>query len=292
MVSSMTGFGRAEMENGSYKFTVEINTVNNRFLEYQIRLPRTLGQLENNVKNVLGAKFNRGKVMVTINWEQETAAGAIVLDQEKAESYFKLFQLLKDRFHLEGSINLRDFATLPDLIKVEKKEEDLEEIWGILSKALTSAAEATCTMRQAEGANLARDLLNRIRTIRRITDEIAALSSENVKLYQTRLKTRIEELLDSTSPIDEERIAVEVAFLADKSDITEECVRLKSHLEQFESSFKEEGPVGKRLNFLLQELNRETNTIGDKSAFYEISRRVITVKEEVERIREQVQNIE
>jgi uncharacterized protein (TIGR00255 family) len=112
-----------------------------------------------------------------------------------------------------------------------------------------------------------------------------------VKSYQTRLKTRIQELIDS-SPVDEERIAAEVAFLADKSDITEECVRLRSHLEQFESSLSEQGPVGKRLNFLLQELNRETNTIGDKSAFYEISRRVITVKEEVERIREQVQNIE
>jgi uncharacterized protein (TIGR00255 family) len=291
MVSSMTGFGRAEVENGAYKFTVEINTVNNRFLEYQMRLPRTLGQLENNIKNVLGAKFNRGKVMVTVNWEQEAAEGAITLDQERADAYFKLYQLLKDRYNLEGSLNVRDFATLPDLIKVEKKDEDIEVIWNVLLKALTQAAEATCAMRQAEGANLARDLMNRIQAIRRITDEIAALSNENVKSYQTRLKTRIEELIDAR-PVDEERIAAEVAFLADKSDITEECVRLRSHLEQFESSLDEQGPVGKRLNFLLQELNRETNTIGDKSAFYEISRRVITVKEEVERIREQVQNIE
>jgi uncharacterized protein (TIGR00255 family) len=291
MVSSMTGFGRAEIENEAYKFTVEINTVNNRFLEYQMRLPRTLGQLENNVKNILGAKFNRGKVMVTITWEQETADGAIVLDQDKADSYFKLFQLLKDRYKLEGSITMRDFATLPDLIKVEKKEDDIEAIWNILAKAVTRAADATCVMRQAEGANLARDLMNRIESIRRITEEIASLSNENVKAYQTRLKTRIEELIDS-KPVDEERIAAEVAFLADKSDITEECVRLRSHLEQFASSLNEQGPVGKRLNFLLQELNRETNTIGDKSAFIEISRRVITVKEEVERIREQVQNIE
>jgi len=287
----MTGFGRAEVANGGYRFAVEINTVNNRFLEFQMRLPRTLGQIENNIKNLLGGKFNRGKVMVTVNWEQETADSAIVLDEERADAYFHIYQLLKDRFGLEGAISMRDFATLPDLIKVEKKEDDVEAIWDILSKAISAAADAACAMRRAEGANLVRDLLERIRIIHTVTDEIAALSGQNVETYQSRLKVRIEELLQGTE-VDEERIAAEVAFLADKSDITEECVRLKSHLEQFESSLNEQGQVGKRLNFILQELNRETNTIGDKSAYFEISRRVISVKEEIERIREQVQNIE
>jgi uncharacterized protein (TIGR00255 family) len=291
MAASMTGYGRAEIEDGGLKFSTEINTVNNRFLEYQIRLPKSLIQLENNVKILLGNKFNRGKVMVTVNLEQEQAEGEIMLDESRADAYFRIYQLLKERYSLKGDLSMHDFASLPDLVKVEKQEEDLERIWNILQKAVEKAANATYTMRITEGANLVRDMLARVTEIRKTAGEIEALSGQNIKLYQDRLKSRIGELLQSAE-VDEQRIAVEVALWADKSDITEECVRLKSHLEQFESSLTESGPVGKRLNFILQELNRETNTIGDKSAFYEISRRVITVKEEIERLREQVQNIE
>ncbi len=287
----MTGFGRAEIEENKLKFSVEIVTVNNRFLEYQMRLPKSLGQLENSIKLLLGSKFNRGKIMVTVNWEQEQADGAIVLDEDRADAYYRIYQLLKERYSLKGDLDMHDFATLPELVKVEKEEEDLEQIWGVLQKAIQKAGDAAREMRDAEGANLVRDMLARAAGIRKTTGEIESLASQNVKLYQDRLKARIDELLQ-VSEIDEERIAVEVAVLADKSDITEECVRLRSHLEQFESSLGEGGPVGKRLNFILQELNREANTTGDKSAFYEISRRVIMVKEEIERLREQVQNIE
>jgi len=291
MASSMTGYGRAEIENGIYKFSVEINTVNNRFLEYQMRLPKSLSQLENNIKNLLGSKFSRGKVMITVNWEQESADSAIALDEVRADAFFRIYQLLKERYSLEGAINMHDFAALPDLIKVEKQEDDIEKIWSVLSRAVETAADATIRMRLTEGANLVKDMLERISGIRAVTDTIQSLSGENVTLYQTRLKSRIEELMKGIE-VDDQRVATEVALLADKSDITEECVRLKSHLEQYESSLSETGPVGKRLNFILQELNRETNTIGDKSAYYEISRRVIMVKEEIERLREQVQNIE
>ncbi|HBC45675.1 MAG TPA: YicC family protein [candidate division Zixibacteria bacterium] len=291
MAASMTGYGRAEIEDSGLKFSTEINTVNNRFLEYQIRLPKSLMQLENNIKNLLGNKFNRGKVMVTVNLEQEQAEGAIMLDEPRADAYFRIYQLLKERYSLKGDLSMHDFASLPDLVKVEKQEEDLERIWNIMKRAVEKAADATCAMRTAEGANLVRDMLARVAEIRKTTGEIEALAGQNIKLYQDRLKSRIGELLQGAE-VDEQRIAIEVALWADKSDITEECVRLKSHLEQFESSLTESGPVGKRLNFILQELNRETNTIGDKSAFYEISRRVINVKEEIERLREQVQNIE
>ncbi len=287
----MTGFGRAEIEENKLKFSVEIVTVNNRFLEYQMRLPKSLGQLENSIKLLLGGKFNRGKIMVTVNWEQEQGDGAIVLDEARADAYHRIYQLLKERYSLKGDLDMHDFASLPELVKVEKEEEDLEHIWGVLEKAIQKAGDAAKEMREAEGANLVRDMLARVEGIRKISGEIESLASQNVKLYQDRLKARIDELLQ-VSQIDEERIAVEVAVLADKSDITEECVRLRSHLEQFESSLNEGGPVGKRLNFILQELNREANTTGDKSAFYEISRRVIMVKEEIERLREQVQNIE
>ena len=292
MASSMTGFGRAEVENAQYKFTVEINTVNNRFLDYQMRLPKTLYQIENDIKNLLGGKFSRGKVTVTVNWEEEHPEGSIVLDEARADAYFKIHQLLKQRYSLEGPLSMHDFASLPDLVKIEKNEDDLEEIWNVLKKALEKAASGAHAMRCAEGANLVKDMRERVTTIHKITAEIEALSGENVRAYEARLKARIEELMGSSDTAASERIAVEVALWADKSDITEECVRLKSHLEQFENSLEESGPVGKRLNFILQELNRETNTIGDKSAYYEISRRVISVKEEVERLREQVQNIE
>jgi uncharacterized protein (TIGR00255 family) len=291
MAYSMTGYGRAETDNSTYRFAVEITTVNNRFLEYQIRLPKSLAALENMIKNVLGGKFGRGKISVTVNWEPEVVDGSIVLDEARAEAYFKIYQFLRQRFGIEGAPNLRDFASLPDLVKVDKQEDDLEKLWSNLRPALEAAADATNVMRCAEGANLVKDMLQRVANIRAVTDEIEGLTAINVKSYQDRLKARIEELLGAAE-IDDERVAVEVALLADKSDITEECVRLKSHLEQFDSSLGESGPVGKRLNFILQELNRETNTIGDKSVYYEISRRVIAIKEEIERLREQVQNIE
>jgi uncharacterized protein (TIGR00255 family) len=287
----MTGFGRAETENNDFKFVVDITTVNNRFLEYQMRLPKTLAPLENNVKNLLSTKFNRGKISVTVTWEQEPAEGAIVLDETRADAYFKIYQLLRQRYGLEGAVSMSDFASLPDLVRVEKQEDDLDKIWEVLQGAVAAAADAARAMRGAEGTNLVQDMIARVASIRAVTDEIEALSGQNVKAYQDRLRARIEELLGGAE-VDDQRVAVEVAVLADKSDITEECVRLKSHLEQYEASLQESGPVGKRLNFILQELNRETNTIGDKSAYYEISRRVITVKEEIERLREQVQNIE
>jgi len=292
MACSMTGFGRAETDNSHYKFTVEINTVNNRFLEYQMRLPKSLSQLENSIKNLLGSRFSRGKVNVTVNWEQEQADGALVLDEVRADAYYRIYQLLKERYALEGPLSMRDFASLPDLVKIEKPEDDLDTVWNVLKEALESAANDALAMRAAEGANLVKDMLERAEAIRKITSEIEALSEHNVKSYQTRLKSRVQELVGHDHLAADERIALEVALWADKSDITEECVRLKSHLDQLESSLKESGPVGKRLNFILQELNRESNTIGDKSAYYEISRRVINVKEEIERLREQVQNIE
>jgi uncharacterized protein (TIGR00255 family) len=290
MASSMTGYGRAETENTPYKFTVEITTINNRFLEFQIRLPKSLSPLESAIKNLLSAKFGRGKVSVSVNWEQEQVNGDIVLDEAKADAYHKVFQLLRHRFQLEGELSVGDFTILPDLVKVEKQDDDIEKIWGILRPAVESAADAAVVMRNAEGQNLVADMTARIENIRKVTSEIEALSGQNVDAYRAKLKLRLGELLGGAE-VDEQRVAVEVAIMADKSDITEECVRLRSHLEQFELSFNDAGQVGKRLNFILQELNRETNTIGDKSAFFEISRRVIGIKEEIERLREQVQNI-
>jgi uncharacterized protein (TIGR00255 family) len=291
MAKSMTGYGRADSNEGRYKFTVEINTVNNRFLEYQIRLPKSLVQLENDIKSLLNQFFQRGKIMVTVNLEQGSIDDAIALDETKAEVYFNIYEFLRKKFDLEGPLNLRDFVALPDLLKIQKADDDLKDIWAELESVSKRAGEAASAMRRIEGDNLAIDMRKRAADISVITAEIESLSAENVKIYQAKLKTRIQELM-SDSPVDEQRIALEVAVMAEKSDVSEECIRLKSHLEQFISSLSESDAVGRKLNFILQELNREANTIGSKSSFYDISGRVIRIKEEIERLREQVQNIE
>jgi uncharacterized protein (TIGR00255 family) len=247
--------------------------------------------LENDVKNLLNSKFKRGKIIITITQDQEQPEDSIVLDEQKAEAYFRIFKLLKEKYSLKPDLSLQDFAALPDLVKIEKEEDDLKEIWENLQPVILEAAGAVDKMRVAEGANLAKDMKERLASIMRYAGEIEKRSAENVKEYREKLKNRVAEIVGD-SPIDENRLAMEITLFADKSDIIEECIRLRSHVEQFESSLHEEGPVGKRLNFILQELNRETNTAGSKSASYEISRRVISIKEEVERLREQVQNIE
>ncbi len=291
MANSMTGFGRAEIETNNYTINVEIGTVNNRFLDYQIRLPRTIAPLEQNIKTLLNGIFNRGKISISINWEQAQNVDLLMLDEEKTDAYLKIYELLKKKYGFADQPSFRDFVALPDLVKMSKEEDDLDLIWEDLKQAILKAAQAVAMMRQAEGQNLAADMLNRTTEIESVVSEIARLAPENVDIYREKLKSRIAELAGQ-SPVDDQRIALEVTIFSDKSDITEECIRLKSHLSQLESSLKENKPIGKRLNFILQELNREINTIGSKSSDYEISRRVIMVKEEIERLREQAQNIE
>ncbi len=291
MPRSMTGFGRAEVEYRGNKLTVEINTLNSRFLEYQTRIPKSLTPLENDIKNLLNSRFKRGKIIITITQDQEQPEDSIILDEQKADAYFRIFNLLKEKYSLKPDLSLQDFAALPDLVKIEKEEDDLKEIWDNLQPVILEAAEAVNKMRIAEAENLARDMVDRLKSIEKYTDEVEKLSGENVKEYREKLKAKVAEIIGD-SPIDENRLAMEIALFAEKSDITEECIRLRSHAEQFAGSLKESGPVGKRLNFILQELNREANTAGSKSASYPISRRVISIKEEVERLREQIQNIE
>lgn len=291
MACSMTGFGRADTEKDGTKFTVEINTVNNRYLEYQIRIPRSLARLESKIKDLLNDTFRRGKIMVSINWEQDSGDEDLVLDEARTDAYMKIYELLKEKYQIKGEVTFRDFVALPDLVKASKDDENLEEIWEILKPVLMEAARAADEMRRAEGKNLVSDMSQRILMINSVTDEIESLAPKNAEEFREKLKSRIKDLQGEV-PVDEQRIALEVMIFAEKSDITEECVRLKSHISQFEGSLAQEKPIGKRLNFILQELNREANTIASKSSDYEISHRVIMIKEEIERLREQVQNIE
>ena len=292
MVASMTGYGRAELVEENLKATVEISSVNNRFCEIQFRLPKQLSPLESKLKEMILSTTSRGKISFSLNWEETSAAASYAkLNEEAADVYFNIMKQLKERYGLAGDVRLDQFFNLPDLVKVEKEEPDLEKAWEVVSEVTRRALEEFNRMRKAEGAKLAQDLKKRVAGLEKTIPRIEKLTPNSIDNYRKKLKTKITELLDGMV-VDQHRIELEVALMAEKCDVTEECVRFKSHNQQFLSALKEGGPVGKRLTFLLQEMNREANTIGSKAADAEISQRVIYLKEEIEKIREQVQNIE
>lgn len=292
MVASMTGYGRAELVEQNIRATAEISSVNNRFCDIQFRLPKNLSPLESKLKEVILSTITRGKISFTLNWEETSPVASYVkLNQEAADVYFNIMTQLKQRLGLSGDIRMDHFLNLPDLIKVEKEEPDLNEAWAIVSRITLKALEEFNRMRKAEGTRLAQDLSERITKLEKSITEIERQAPRSIENYRKKLKGRVKELLDNLA-VDEHRIELEVALMAEKCDVTEECVRFKSHNLQFLSALKEDAPVGKRLTFLLQEMNREANTIGAKAADAEISQKVIFLKEEIEKLREQVQNIE
>jgi uncharacterized protein (TIGR00255 family) len=292
MVASMTGYGTAELVEENLKATVEITSVNNRFCEIQFRLPKHLSPLESKLKEIILSRITRGKINVALTWEEASPVASYVkLNEEAADVYFSIMKQLKERYGLSGDIRLDQFFNLPDLVKVEKEEPDLERAWDVISKITQKALEEFNQMRKAEGEKLAQDMMERISRLDQTIPRIEKLTPESVGVYRGKLKRRIKELLDN-STVDEHRLELEVALMAEKCDVTEECVRFRSHNQQFLSAVKEDAPVGKRLTFLLQEMNREANTIGSKAADAQISQKVIFLKEEIEKLREQVQNIE
>ena len=292
MVASMTGYGTAELVEENLKATVEISSVNNRFCEIQFRLPKHLSPLESKLKEIILSRITRGKINVALSWEEASPVASYVkLNEEAADVYFNIMKQLKERYGLSGDIRLDQFFSLPDLVKVEKEEPDLERAWDVVSQITQKALEKFNQMRKAEGEKLAQDMIERISRLDQTIPEIERLTPRSVEGYRKKLQSRIKELLDN-STVDEHRLELEVALMAEKCDVTEECVRFRSHNQQFLSAVKEDAPVGKRLTFLLQEMNREANTIGSKAADAQISQKVIFLKEEIEKLREQVQNIE
>ncbi|MFQ6003733.1 MAG: YicC/YloC family endoribonuclease [Candidatus Zixiibacteriota bacterium] len=292
MISSMTGYGRAELVKEDVKASVEISSVNNRFCEVQFRLPKSLSPLESKLKETILSTITRGKISYTLNWEESLPLTSYVkLNEEVAGVYHTIMTQLKEKYNLSGEIRVDHFLNLPDLIKVEKEELDVDEAWKVVREVTLKALEEFNSMRKSEGARLASDLKQRVDNLDDTISEIEKLTPLNVESYRKKLKLRISELLADVV-VDEQRIEQEVALMAEKCDVTEECVRFKSHNHQFLSALKEGGPVGKRLTFLLQEMNREANTIGAKASDAKISQKVIFLKEEIEKIREQVQNIE
>jgi len=293
VIRSMTGFGRAELERRGRTLVAEVRSVNHRFLEVSSRLPRGLQPFEDKLRSFLGERMNRGKVNLTVTWKGGSEEGGVLsVDMDLAQRYVDLLQEVRGRFAFRDPVTLGQLMNLPDVIKWSEPDLDPDEAWKFLKDVVASAVEDLVAMRESEGDALRRDLLARMQTIRTSLDAVESRAPARVKEAKERLHARITELLQGEAQLDQDRLLVEAAFQADRLDCTEEAVRLRSHVDQFESLLGEGGPVGRKLNFLTQEMNREANTIGSKANDVEIARHVIQLKEDIEILREQIQNLE
>ena len=293
MLKSMTGFGRGESRNTDYNFNVEIKTVNHRYNDIIIRMPKHLNYLEEQIKSIIKSKINRGRVEVYIELEYSNESNIdIRIDMPLAKSYKSQLDSMMEELNIEDKVKLIHMLMFPEIIRKEKKEIEEDVLWQSLETALEIALDNVVNMRIKEGAILKKDMENQIFKIEEELLKIEERAPIVVIEYRDKLENRIAELLDGKIKVDEDRLNYEIAFFADKSDINEEVVRLKSHSNQFLDSLNESESVGRRLDFILQEMNREINTIGSKSDDLTISNCVVNIKSKLEKIREQVQNVE
>lgn len=292
MLKSMTGYGRNEAVTDGKKILVEIKSVNHRYSDYNIKLPRHMGFLEDKIRKYVSSCVTRGKVDIYINVEYyETADKEIILNKEIAKNYIEVLKQLRDEFSLEDDITVSKVAQNPDIFLTERVEEDEDKLWESVKCVLDKALTAFVEMRSREGERTERDLRERIEYMGKLAKQIEERSPQTVKEYSDRLYEKIKEVLDGRE-IDESRILTEVGIYADKVAVNEETVRLASHFEEFYSIIDSGEPAGRRLDFLIQEINREVNTIGSKAGDIDIAKTVVTLKGEIEKLREQIQNIE
>ena len=287
MLKSMTGFGRGESRNTDYNFNVEIKTVNHRYNDIIIRMPKHLNYLEEQIKSIIKSKINRGRVEVYIELEYSSESNIdIRIDMPLAKSYKSQLDSMMEELNIEDKVKLIHMLMFPEIIRKEKKEIEEDVLWQSLETALEIALDNVVNMRIKEGAILKKDMENQISKIEEDLLKIEERAPIVVIEYRDKLENRIAELLDGKIKVDEDRLNYEIAFFADKSDINEEVVRLKSHSNQFLDSLNESESVGRRLDFILQEMNREINTIGSKSDDLTISNCVVNIKSKLEKIRE------
>ena len=289
---SMTGYGKAVVEAKPGKFTVEISSVNNRFLEISLRLPRRFYSFEPNLRKLIGEVVQRGKINFFLGFEEsDDSPGKYQLNATAARAYTKQLRKLKKELKLEGEISVRDLVALPDLAESDEDAHDEKLMWPPLEQAARKALHGLIAMRQKEGKAMARNMSGGLKVIDKQVGQITAKSHGAVDKYREKLTLRIDELMQKQVP-DRLRLEEEIAIFAERTDIAEEIARLQSHIQQFKDAIAADGPVGKRLNFILQEMNREANTIGSKSAEIEVTGSAISLKEEIERLREMIQNVE
>ncbi|MCI8479184.1 MAG: YicC family protein [Oscillospiraceae bacterium] len=292
MVKSMTGYGRGEAVLNGRSITVELRAVNNRYLDCTVKLPRIYVFAEDAIKTTVQKRIARGKVDVFITiGPSEAGDVSISINQPVADGYYAALCALRDRYNLRDDISVSLLARFQDVFLVEKAKEDLEAVAADLRTVLELALDDFETMRAREGNRLCQDIRARAGTIAALTGQVEARAPGIVADYRARLSAKMEEILQNTQ-IEESRILTEAAIFADKVAVDEETVRLRSHLAQLEQMLEQEGPIGRKLDFLIQEFNREANTIGSKCSDIETARYVVDIKAEIEKIREQIQNIE
>jgi uncharacterized protein (TIGR00255 family) len=289
----MTGYGRGECVKDGFKFTVELNSVNRKQNDVSINLPKELVELEPRIRDAINAKLSRGRINVLVAYHRGTAKAEeqIELDVALAKAYYRAIQKLQKQINLNGSLTLDTILRAPGVLKLAESMVDAEAMWSGLEAALQKALVQMVKMREREGKFLAADLARRLDTIATGVELIRKVAPEAVKRYREQLHARVKDA-GLNVPLDDERLVKEVVIFADRCDITEELTRLASHLSQFRGQLHADEPVGRPLDFLAQEMNREINTVGSKANAAEVSQQVVKMKAELEKIREQVQNIE
>lgn len=292
MIRSMTGYGSASGESGGLGLTIEVRSVNNRYLDCSIRIPRVYTSMEDALKEVIGRHVSRGKVDVYVTIDSSGADDLTVeVNRPVTDAYVEAMRSLSETYGIPLSLTAMDLARFQDVLTVRKKETDTDSLSAELCRIMEEAMNAYDVMRVTEGAKLREDICRRLTEIGRLTDQAEARSPETVRAYREKLLARMREVLESTE-IEESRILTEAAIFADRVAVNEEIVRLRSHIDQLRSMLDGDGPVGRKMDFLVQEMNREANTLGSKGNDGEIARIVIDLKAEIEKIREQIQNIE
>lgn len=293
MIVSMTGYGRGETSRGGVTASVEVRGVNNRFLDVTARMPRSLSQREKDVKEIVRSFVTRGGLTVSVMVEEENdGAVPMTVNKSAARSYVRLLNDLRKVSKIRERVRLEHLLKFSEVFEVNREEETDERVWGVVEEALRRALEDFNAMRSKEGKELGRDLERRVRWMDETLETIERVSKERIPQERQKLNERIGQLLEDNSIIDQNRLELEVALLADKLDVTEECVRFRSHNKFFLEAMAGKELAGRKLNFLVQEINREANTIGSKTNDTEIAHLVVKMKEELEKIREQLQNIE
>ncbi len=292
MVRSMTGYGRGTASDGNMTVTVELKSVNHRFFECSIKAPRQFSFFEDKLKSYLQSRIARGKVDVFVSFERgAVSTETVTVNEALAESVVNAMRSIAEKYNVSDDVSATAVAAVSGVLTVTSGQLDEEATGNIILSAASDAVDAFIAARETEGARLAADVISKSENILQFVEIVEKRSPETVVLYRERLENRIKELLQSAS-VDEQRVLTETALFADKIAVDEETVRLRSHIAHLNEMFKAAGPIGKKLDFIVQEMNRETNTIGSKCQDIDISRVVVDMKSEIEKIREQIQNIE
>ena len=292
MIKSMTGFGRSEIVKGNRKISVEIKSVNHRYLEAGIKMPKTLNVFESRMRDLLKKYATRGKIDIFINYEDDSESQVnLKFNQNIADEYMAIFNNMSEKYNLKNDMTVGGLARFPEVITMDEVQEDEEELWHFIEEAMKAALEQFVNTRILEGENLKKDLLGKLDHMEELVAFVEKRSPEIMKEYRSKLESKVKELLGDTT-IDESRIATEVIIYADKICVDEETVRLRSHIEHARKCLNEDGGIGRKMDFIAQEMNREANTTLSKANDIEISNAAIDLKTEIEKVREQIQNIE